>query len=289
MRTHQHDEEEEYSRCFDSNGQLKPGIQKVTVPLRLINSAAKKPDYHVRVEPEIALARVPGFVAADNYSVHHFLGKSPPKIDTAAWDAAIHQAATARAAHQPGFVTTNVFDGTDRTRCQDCDGRGLVQGRQCEACDGTGFVDRGTKKVQYRNAESEETGSAELEDCYSAYDADISRRWADTAAEPLAKVTGQGSHGLSGAVAGDRCTVRGGRGAYGAEGSDGHLHLIGGALVCVADGHKVTAAKQPTERKPEIYDPAVGAIRAHGVGANAIKDAAYSEYDANLRDAWRAT
>ena len=63
---------------------------------------------------------------------------------------------------------------------------------------------------------------------YTAYDADIGQQWENPP-------TGQGSHGLVGCQVGDLCTVRGGAGVYGVEGSPGHLRAIDGTLVCVGD------------------------------------------------------
>ena len=93
----------------------------------------------------------------------------------------------------------------------------------------------------------------------------------DGAAEPLANVTGTGSRGPRGEKEGAVCTING---------RAGHLRSVNGVLECVPDAR--TAKTAPSARR-EYYDPAVGAIRPHGDS----KDAAYSSYDSELRDAWR--
>ena len=82
--------------------------------------------------------------------------------------------------------------------------------------------------------------------------------------------TGIGSRGFAGAQAGDLCTVRSGRGAFGPEGSPGHLRAIGNALICCADGYERIKHDQP--------DLAT---------ADQIKEVVYRQYDAELRDQWR--
>src|ERR1700733_8162276 len=62
---------------------------------------------------------------------------------------------------------------------------------------------------------------------YDRYDDDITSAWQNPP-------TGVGSHGFVGCQVGDLCTVRGGGGAYGVEGSPGHLRSINGTLTCVA-------------------------------------------------------
>jgi hypothetical protein len=96
----------------------------------------------------------------------------------------------------------------------------------------------------------------------------------DGAAEPLANLTGIGSRGPRGQQEGAACTING---------RAGHLRSVNGTLQCVPDAR--TAKPAPSARR-EYYDPAVGAIRPHG-DASATKDAAYSSYDSDLRDAWR--
>jgi len=105
---------------------------------------------------------------------------------------------------------------------------------------------------------------------YDSYDQSVSTAWQNT--EPLANVTGIGSHGFSGARVGDLCTVRRGKGAFGLEGSAGTIQVVDGALECVADGFEPNATKPPKDSQD----------------ASAIKDAAYAKYDAALRGQWRS-
>ncbi len=151
--------------------------------------------------------------------------------------------------------------------------------------DGGEYVRRRPKKVQYRDPEGDQEGTAELEDrqpgfatrdsavravlddCYSAYDEAISSAWQNKPTmqtQPLEALTGQGSHGQRGPRLGSACTVKFGGGKYGAEGSPGTWKLIDDQMVCVADSHDA-------ER---------------GRDAAPLRDA-YTEYDQNLRDAWR--
>lgn len=186
MRTR---EEEEFDACFDERGMLRDGITHIRVPVKLMDS---------------------------DYTIHHFGGRAPLRIDTAAWDAAI-KAANARVRHQPGPIT---------------------------------------RDARTRDA---------VNDYYNLYDAVISEQYKNPP-------TGVGSHGFAGARVGDLCTVRRGGGKFGPEGSDGTLQMVDGQLECVADGFE---PDEPAPRPKDSRD------------ANAIKDAAYARYDAELADAWR--
>jgi len=60
-------EEEEFDACLDANGMLRDGISKIRVPIKLMDSAGAPPkacDYYLRVDADVALARLPGFVVA---------------------------------------------------------------------------------------------------------------------------------------------------------------------------------------------------------------------------------
>ncbi len=128
-----------------------------------------------------------------------------------------------------------------------------------------------------------------------------------TDAEPLANVTGAGSRvPTRGQQAGDVCTI---------DGRPGVLRSVNGELKCVP---RSRAASPTSPARRELYDPALGAVRPHGAGYNKdasagdprrrkvqyrdpfgreagtaeeedadAKDAAYQQYDAGLRDAWR--
>jgi hypothetical protein len=87
---------------------------------------------------------------------------------------------------------------------------------------------------------------------YDQYDLEKSREWQDAGS-----VTGQ--------RAGDLCTVRHGGGRYGAEGSPGHLKMIGNELVCVAD-----------DRRSEDALP----VRDE-------RELAYRDYQSRIENAWR--
>jgi hypothetical protein len=87
---------------------------------------------------------------------------------------------------------------------------------------------------------------------YDQYDLEKSREWQDAGS-----VTGQ--------RAGDLCTVRHGGGRYGAEGSPGHLKMIGNELVCVVD-----------DRRSEDALP----VRDE-------RELAYRDYQSRIENAWR--
>jgi len=62
------EEERAFQDCFDSSGRVRPGVTRIRVPVKLIDSAGPaRPhaDYVVRVDNDITLARLPGFVARD--------------------------------------------------------------------------------------------------------------------------------------------------------------------------------------------------------------------------------
>jgi hypothetical protein len=94
---------------------------------------------------------------------------------------------------------------------------------------------------------------------YDQYDAQIASQWQNPP-------TGIGSRGLAGVRVGGVCTVKAGAGKYGPEGAPGHWTMVDDELICVADDR---AADTST------------------ADANAIKDAAYNQYDRDLADAWR--
>ena len=94
---------------------------------------------------------------------------------------------------------------------------------------------------------------------YDEYDAAIAEEFKKPS-------TGVGSHGFIGALAGDLCTVRAGGGRYGPEGSAGHLRLINGELLCIADGFRADS---------------------HARDVNKTKESAYSAYDAEVANAWK--
>ncbi len=126
-------------------------------------------------------------------------------------------------------------------------------------------------------------------------------------------INGAGSRGPVGPTLGDICTVRGGAGRFGKEGSPGTYQRVDGELVCVAvarskESTSVTMKPSPSA-KPEIYDPARGAIRKQGArynsdsladavkltpqqalakyGSAAERSAMYDDYDSEIADLWR--
>ncbi len=99
------------------------------------------------------------------------------------------------------------------------------------------------------------TAAKNIRDAYESYDAQIASQY-----------TGVGSHGPLGPRLGAACTVKGGGGKYGVEGSPGHIRAIGDDLICCADG----------------FEPKGAADHA------TVMDALYTEYDQKLADAWRA-
>jgi hypothetical protein len=76
-------------------------------------------------------------------------------------------------------------------------------------------------------------------------------------------VTGFGESELRGLEIGGVCTVKGGNGKFGEEGSRGTVQLVDGRKVCVADDKRADAAIQDG------------------------REAAYQAYDADLQNAWR--
>ena len=114
--------------------------------------------------------------------------------------------------------------------------------------------------------------------------------------------TGFGS-GEFRARAGDLCTVRSGGGAFGPEGSAGHLRMVNGALVCVADRTSIDAADARRKKVTQRFDPAGrsegyfeteeeegddnGRRDARSVNDRSAVEAAYQEYSRDLENAWR--
>ena len=129
-----------------------------------------------------------------------------------------------------------------------------------------------------------------LDDCYDAYDERISQQYKQAGAEPLANVTGQGSHGLASRV-GDLCTVRRGGGRFGTEGAAGTLQVVDGQLECVADGHDVSDAGEYVRRRPKKVQERNAEGEETGTEEfedhHAVMDALYSERDLELANAWR--
>ncbi len=85
-------EEDEFNAAFDERGMLKDGITHLKVPFRMIDSA-------------------------DDYEVHHFRGRAPLQVDSAAWDRAIADARARFKDRQPGFTTR---DAVVRDALNDC-------------------------------------------------------------------------------------------------------------------------------------------------------------------------
>jgi hypothetical protein len=88
---------------------------------------------------------------------------------------------------------------------------------------------------------------------YDAYDA---------AAEVAYKNVGGVESEVGGQREGDTCTVQSGQGLYGPEGSPGHLRMVEGELVCVADSKLSDAMRDEHE-------------------------AAHQEYQDRIQNAWR--
>jgi hypothetical protein len=106
------EEEEAFESCFDPRtGMIRDGVSKVRVPLKMWDSASdlpKRPDFYVRVDPSVALARQPGFVARD--------GRKPKKLQER--DPEGREAGTGEFEdRQPGFVAR---DGVVRAVLDDC-------------------------------------------------------------------------------------------------------------------------------------------------------------------------
>ncbi len=83
-------------------------------------------------------------------------------------------------------------------------------------------------------------------------------------------INGAGSRGPVGPTLGDICTVRGGAGRFGKEGSPGTYQRVDGELVCVAvarskESTSVTMKPSPSA-KPEIYDQRVARLGSRAPG-----------------------
>jgi hypothetical protein len=107
-----------------------------------------------------------------------------------------------------------------------------------------------------------------LDDCYLAYDAAVSKQYRDP------DNNGVGSHSFVGARPGDLCSING---------SPGHLALVDGELRCVADKPKRDAAQRPNK----FIENNLDWLSADDSDRNVVKDSAYSQYDAELANAWR--
>jgi hypothetical protein len=121
-----------------------------------------------------------------------------------------------------------------------------------------------------------DSGRQRRQAAVDAYDAEIGERWRDPD-------HGIGSHGFSGAVAGDLCTVRRGGGRFGPEGAAGTIQLVDGRLECVADNY-IPAAAKPNDK---FIEHNLDWLSADESDRNAVKDSAYQQYDAQLANAWR--
>jgi len=84
----------------------------------------------------------------------------------------------------------------------------------------------------------------------------------DSAAEVAYKNVGGVESEVHGQREGDTCTVKSGQGLYGSEGSPGHLRMVEGELVCVADSKLSDALRDERE-------------------------AAHQEYQDRIQNAWR--
>ena len=110
----------------------------------------------------------------------------------------------------------------------------------------------------FADADADATRRTARNRIYDEYDAAIAEEFKKPS-------TGVGSHGFIGAQAGDLCTVRAGGGQYGPEGSAGHLRLIDGELLCIADGFRADSPARDVSKTKE----------------------AYSAYDAEVASAWK--
>lgn len=101
-------------------------------------------------------------------------------------------------------------------------------------------------------------------EAYRQYDADLRRAYLD--ADNTSSPTGAGSHGPIGAREGEECTL---------DGAPGHLHRIGGRLICVADPRSTSA--RPVQRN-DAHDAKDWAR---------IREEMYSRYDLEASLAWQ--
>jgi hypothetical protein len=119
----------------------------------------------------------------------------------------------------------------------------------------------------YRIGDAASSGDERTTNIYDAYDNAIAKAWRDKPAEAKPSTAGGAQQ------VGDICTVRSGGGAFGPEGSPGHLQMIKGALTCVAD--------------PEFRQQS-NAATGDAAPLNDQRTKAYDNYDQQLRDAWRS-
>jgi len=79
---------------------------------------------------------------------------------------------------------------------------------------------------------------------YDSYDAEVASAYKNVGAVE-SEVRGQRE--------GDSCTVKSGQGLYGPEGSPGHLQMVEGELVCVADSKLSDAMRDEREATYQAY------------------------------------
>jgi hypothetical protein len=264
MRNSQRTQEEEFDSCFDANGMLKDGITRVVVPHRLIDAmpaAPKRPDYYVRVDSSVAL------------DGGEYTGRRPKKKQYR--DPQGREAGTSEEVEdsvgQAGFVARDaatharlddLYNAYDAEIAEAWKTKPITARDDAKTCQDCGTSNRADASF------CDNCGAEFADDGVDAIAAETQTHNYDSTAEPL---TGIGSHGTRGQQEGAVCTING---------RAGHLRNVNGTLECVPDAR--TAKTAPSARR-EYYDPAVGAIRPHGDS----KDAAYSSYDSELRDAWR--
>jgi hypothetical protein len=99
----------------------------------------------------------------------------------------------------------------------------------------------------WRGGDSAPLPTMDAEQAREAYENDLTSAWQHRD-DDVARSTN-----FIGARAGDLCTVRQG-GAYGAEGSPGHLQMVGGELVCVADAGASRDAQPTTDARQRALD-----------------------------------
>jgi hypothetical protein len=112
----------------------------------------------------------------------------------------------------------------------------------------------------------------------AAHDAQVRLR--DAAYRDAAEADGiawmrddNGEFNRPGAQVGMACTVQSGAGRFGAEGAPGHLKMVDGKLVCVADGRG--------------EDSRSGQARRDSLATTDARDAAYAEADWEAENRWR--
>jgi hypothetical protein len=200
------DDEKAFNDAFDARtGALKPGITRITVPMRAMDAASVT---KVRVVDSAAKHYgQPGFATKDATASVRDATARNRIYDAYDAEAALEWSKSPTAqgllfGARPGAVCTVKFgagkygvegspghlrrignelicvsdasavDGMDRQLCDACKGAGMLFGKDCETCDGTGFVD-----TDPNNNHGPNNGGGDTEQAYAEYDQSVRDAW----------------------------------------------------------------------------------------------------------------